>query len=260
MRVFRSFSAAAALSVLAASALPAQKLHVNDRWEQCAIVIDPSLTQAAFHQFVSELALVVYFRPLTSAKPMGARHIEFDLVNWGTRIDDADAAWNDTFSHPDSLHWLFDGDALRIPALMVRMGITSRIDVGAYFTKSIGANYGMYGGQVQYTFLDDVERNLAAAARVSAVRLFGPDDVSASVLGADLLVSKNVSFLAPYAGVSGYLSRGQERTSKVNLDNESVFGAQGMVGIAARIKAIRLGAEVSLAKVPGYSFKVGFGS
>lgn len=260
MKARALLSVAAVMSAAFASALPAQKLHTNDRWKQCAMVIDPSLTQAAWHQFVSEVGLVVYYRPLTSAKPLGRGNVEFDLVNWATRIDDADAAWNDTFSHPDSLHWLFEGDALKIPALMMRVGVTQRIDVGGYFTKSIGANYGMYGAEVQYAFLDDAEHNVTAAARVNAVQLFGPADLSAGVYGMDVVVSKDLKHIAPYAGISGFLSRGQEHSSKVNLANESVLGAQAMLGAAARIKGLRLGAEVNLARVPGYSFKVGFGS
>ena len=77
------------------------------------VTIDASLTQHAWHQFASEVGVVMYFRPMTSAKPLGRRNVEFALLNTGSRIDDADAAWNDTFSHPDSAHWLFEGDALK---------------------------------------------------------------------------------------------------------------------------------------------------
>lgn len=251
---------AASISAVAGSPLTGQVLHVNDRWDQCAIVIDPSLTQDAWHQFVSEVGLVSYFRPLASARPLGARQVEVAVLNWGTRIDDADDAWNDTFSHPDSTHWLFDGDALMIPGLMLRVGVTDRVDVGAYFTKSIGANYGFLGGQIQYNLLDDVERNLAAAGRVSVVRLFGPEDLSASVYGLDFLMSKDLSVFSPYAGVSGYLSRGREHTSKVDLEDENVFGVHGTVGVAVSISALRLGAEYNVGRVAGYSFKVAVGS
>ncbi len=246
---------------LSSAPLRAQRphLHVNDRWENCAIVVDPSLTQQAWHQFVSEVGPVTYLRPLDSARPLGAKHVELALLQWDTRIDDAAPAWNDTFSHPDSLHWLKDGAALPIPGLMLRVGVSDRVDVGAYLTKAIGANYGMIGGQVQYNLLDDRERNLAAAARVTGVKLVGPEDLSASVYGLDFLVSKDLWVLSPYAGVSGNLSRGQVHTSKVSLHNENVFGVAGMVGVAARISVLRLGAEYNLARVSGYSIKIGFG-
>jgi hypothetical protein len=81
-----------------------------------------------------------------------------------------------------------------------------------------------------------------------------------STYGLGFLVSKDFSRFSPYVGVSGYLARGRETTSKVDLDDESVLGAQAMVGVAVSISVLRLGAELNLAKVPGYSLKVAFGS
>jgi hypothetical protein len=256
----RIASAAVLIVSLAGSPITAQVLHVNDTWDDCAIVIDPSLTQEAWHQFVTEVGVVTHLRPLTSAKPLGARRFEVALLNASTRIDDADAAWNDTFSHPNPTHWLFNGDALAIPGLMARIGVSDRVDVGAYFTKNMNSNYGIFGGQVQYSLLNDVERNLAAATRVNAVRLFGPEDLSASVFGLDFVVSKDLWVLSPYVGVAGYLSRGTEHTSKVDLDAENVLGAQGTVGVAYSLSILRLGAEYTVGRVNAYAFKVAFGS
>lgn len=252
--------AIATLVALFAPPLSAQVLHVNDRWDDCAIVIDPSLTQEAWHQFVSEVGLVAHFRPLTSAKPLGPRNFELALLNWSTMIDDADPGWNDTFSHPDATHWLFDGNALLIPGLMLRMGITQRFDAGAYWTTAPNANYGLLGGQVQYSLLNDTENRLAASGRLSAVKLYGPEDLDVSIYGVDFVVSKDVSRFSPYAGVGGYWSRGHETTSKVDLEDESVVGVQGMVGLTVPVWLLRLGAEFNVSKVPGYSFKVALAS
>lgn len=248
------------VTALASAPTSAQVLHVNHRWEECAIVLDPSLTQEAWHQFVSELALVTYFRPMVSARPLGAKRIEFALVQSATRIDDADDAWNHTFSHPDSTHYLFEGDALPIPGVTLRVGVTDRLDVGAYFTKNTRSNYGIAGGQIQYNLVHDRQRNLAAAGRLTVTRLFGPADVSASVYGLDFLMSKDVSIFSPYAGVSGYVSRGQEHSSRVDLEDENVVGVQGTLGVAVSVWAVRLGVEYNVARVPGYAFKVAFGT
>jgi hypothetical protein len=242
------------------SPLSAQVLHTNDNWDECAFVIAPGLTQASWRQFVREAGLVTYFRPMASAKPLGRGSFEVALLQWGTRIDASDDAWNDTFSHPDSTHWLFEGDALMIPGLTLRAGITDRVDIGGYFTKAVGSNYGFFGGQVQYNVLHDVDRGLDVAGRLGFVRMYGPEDLSVSTYGADLLVSKDISRYSPYMTISSYLSRGRETTSKVDLEDESVAGLQGSVGMVARVWALRLGAEVNLAKVPGYSFKLGFAS
>lgn len=238
----------------------AQVLHVNDTWDNCAIVIDPALTQQAWHQFVTEAGLVTYFRPLSAAKPLGRGHFEVAALNWGTMIDDADPAWNDTFSHPNPTHWLFDGNALLIPGLMLRMGASQRFDLGVYWTTAPSSNYGMLGGQVQYAVLSEPDGPVSASGRVSGVKLYGPADMDVSTFGMDFIVSRDVSRFSPYAGVGGYWSRGRETTDKVDLQDESVVGLQGTVGVAARIWLLRLGTEFNLARVSGYSFKVAFGS
>jgi hypothetical protein len=236
---------------------PNVELHVNDRWDECSFVLDQSLTQEAWHQFTREAGLVTYFRPLSSAKPLGVKHFEVALLNWTTQIDETDSAWNDTFSHPDSTHYLADGD-LGFPGLMLRVGVTDKVDIGAYFTKTPPANYGFFGGQIQYNFLHDMERDVAAAVRFSYIRLFGPEDLNSSVVGLDVLASKDISRFSPYVGVSGYLARAQETTTKVDLEDENVLGLQGMVGTSVDIYVLKIAGEYNLADVPGYSFKIGY--
>ena len=159
--------------VAAQNAKPA--LHINPRWHECSFQLDPSLTQAAWHQFTQEAGLVAYFRPLASARPIGRGHLEVSALQWQTSIDASDAAWNDTFVHPDSAHWLFEGDGLQFPGLMVTAGVSARTDVGIYFTKSPGANYGFYGAQLQQNLVS-TSSGWDAAARTSFVNMYGPDD------------------------------------------------------------------------------------
>jgi hypothetical protein len=239
------------------------KLHINPKWKQCSFQLDPSLTQAAWHQFTEEAGLVTYFRPLTDANPMGTRRFELSLVQWQTGIDDTDAAWNDTFVHPDSTHWLFEGSGLKFPGLMLRAGLTNRIDVGAYATKSQGGNYGFYGGQVQYNLVHDVKRDWAASTRLSFVSMYGPKDLAFTVYGMDVVASKTYPVFAkwasvsPYAGVSTNLSTSHEKSSAVSLADEHVVGAQGMVGAVAQISMATLAVEYNVAKVQTLSIKVG---
>ena len=91
-------------------------LHINPRWKECSFQIDPSLTQAAWHQFTREAGLAIYFRSLADGRPLAKGKFEFSALQWRTNIDDAKPAWNDTFVHPDSTHWLFEGEGL-IPDL-----------------------------------------------------------------------------------------------------------------------------------------------
>jgi hypothetical protein len=243
---------------------PGIDLHINPRWRECSFQLDASLTQSAWRQFAGEAGVVTYFRPLTDAEPLGRGRFEVSLVQWETAINDSDAAWNDTFVHPDSTHWLFEGSRLAFPGLTVRAGIGERTDVGMYVTKSPGANYGFYGGQVQRTIAGI--GGWAAAARMSFVAMYGPEDLGFSVYGADVLASRRFAILsgrasiAPYAVASASLSRAQEKSDVVDLDDENVFGGHGTVGAVAQFSVAKVALEYSVARVNSMSIKIGFGS
>jgi hypothetical protein len=239
-------------------------LHVNPRWEECSFQLDPALTQTAWRQFAREAGLVVYFRSLTDARPLGKGKFEVSALQWKTGIDDSDPAWNDTFVHPDADHWLFEGSGLEFPGLTVRAGISEKTDVGVYFTRNPGANYGFYGAQVQRNVINNAARGLAASARMSFVSMYGPDDLTFTVVGAEFVGSwqKNITgwlSVSPYAGVSTYMSSAHERSSVVSLDDERVLGAQALVGASMQLSYARIAMEYSIADVPSVSLKVGFG-
>jgi hypothetical protein len=238
-------------------------LHVNPRWSQCSFQLDPALTQDAWREFTEEAGLVAYFRPLRDATTVGVGHVEVSIVQWGSRIDDTKSAWNDTFVHPDSTHWLKEGGRLPIPGLTLRTGITDRVDVGAFWTKSFGANYGFWGAQMQYRFLQDEEKDWAASSRLTFVSLYGPDDLGLFVYGIDFLVSRrfrldsDVLAVSPYAGFSGYSSNSHETSAVVDLRDEHVYNTQAMVGAVVHFYAVRLAAEYNVAKIQTLSVKVG---
>jgi hypothetical protein len=238
-------------------------LHVDSKWDECSFQLDPSLTQKEWHQFASEAANVVYFRPLTDAKPMGVGKFELSVLQWNTKIDENDGAWNNTFVHPDSSHWLIDGPELPFPGLTLRAGITSKIDAGIYWSERPGANYGVWAAQVQYNFLNDTSRNISASTRFNFSSLYGPDDLDVDVYGIDFIASKEFGLystwlaVTPYASVSPFLSHAHEKTEAVSLKDENVFGMQGAVGAVAKIKFVRLGVEYNMSRVNTLSYKLG---
>lgn len=263
------------LLALAAIAVPATasaqlaghdvQLHVDTRWKECSFKLDPSLTQKAWHQFAGEAGVVTYFRPLKGAEPMGRGNMELSLMQWQTGIDDTDAAWNDTFVHPDTNHWLFEGEGLGFPGLTLRAGVSDRTDVGIYFTKNPGANYGFYGAQVQQSLVHTPDGKWSAAARASFVSMYGPSDLDFTVYGLDLIAGTRRALLgshvvvSQYAGVSTSLSRAHEKSNVVDLNDENVLGAQGVVGAEVQVGMARLGIEYGVARVQSISFKVGVG-
>jgi hypothetical protein len=249
----------------AAQATNHPKLHVNPRWEECSFQLDPSLTQAAWHQFTSEAGLVAYFRPLADARPMGRGNFDVSMVQWQTNIDDSAPAWNDTFVHPDSAHWLLEhGKGLKFPGLMVRAGVSAKTDVALYVTKNPGANYGFYGGQLQQSLGGSAMGNWNASARVSFMSMYGPEDLNFSVYGADFVASRRLTVtrwisVSPYAGVSTYLASSHEKSAVVHLNDEHVLGGLAMLGAEMRVSKARFAAEYGVSRVNSFSLKLAVG-
>jgi hypothetical protein len=141
--------------------------------------------------------------------------------------------------------------------------VTAKTDVAAYATKSPGANYGFYGAQVQRAFLGG-SSPWGAAARMSFVSMYGPEDLDFGVYGIDVVASRTVTLsrrisLSPYAGLSHYLARSHEKTAAVDLKDEVVPGSQGSFGVTLNLAAARLGAEYNVAAVRSFSLKMGVG-
>ena len=238
-------------------------LHINPRWRECSFQLDPGLTQAEWREFTKEAGMVIYFRPLTDAKPMGAGHFEISVLQWNTGIDEGKDAWNDTFVHPDSTHWLVGGPSLPIPGLTARVGVTDKLDVGVYWTKSIGANYGFYGAQAQYNLHRNDVRKWSTSVRGSFVSIYGPEDVNFTAYGADVITSKDLVLhkkwmtLSPYIIVSTNLTTSHEKSALVDLKNEQRAGLQGAVGVVAKVAKARIAFEYNLANVNTMSMKIG---
>ena len=96
-----------------------------------------------------------------------------------------------------------------------------------------------YGASVQHSVASDPTSKWNGSTRASFVKMYGPEDMDFSVYGVDFLASRAVTLsrwatLSPYAGVSGYLARADERTAAVSLANENVLGARASVGAELR--------------------------
>ena len=254
----------AAITTTATAQTTPPKLHINPRWHECSFQLDASLTQSAWHQFTEEAGLVTYFRPLSDARPMGRGKFEISLLQWKTGIEDADAAWNDTFVHPDSVHYLFEGSGLEFPGLSARAGLGEKTDLGLYVTKNPNANYGFYGAQLQRALLGGTSSNWAIAVRGSFMSLYGPEDLDFSAIGADVLASRTIRLnrwasVSPYAGLSSYIARSHEKSTVVALKDEVVPGSASTLGVVLGMRGVKLGAEYSTAAVNSVSMKIGFG-
>ncbi len=223
----------------------------------CSMVIDPSLTQAQWHTFIKQVGAVSSFKSLASAKTLGTMNFRVGFDYAKTPVDQHNPAWINTFTHPDADCPL--GDAVEYPTLRASMGVSDRMDIGGYWTVAPGANYGMVGGELKYAFLQETAKTPAAAVRASATLLTGVPDFNLSIYSIDVLASKDIAMLTPYAGIRTSLVVGTETTSKVDLNRESLVLVQGFAGIAYSFWKVNLAAEYNISSVNTFAFAIGFG-
>ena len=231
-------------------------LYTDSSLDECEIHLSSSLTQDQFHKFSREIGLILSFKSLSSAEPMGKGKwdIGFDFAY--TPIDDSDPSWNNTFTHPHDEHYL--GDAISFPFVHARVGVTDRMDVGAYFTTNPSSNFAFLGLETKYAFMKERGRRPAGAVRATYATLLRVDDVQLNTFGMDFTFSKKWGRFTPYAGIFGNYTIVQEKAVAVDLEPERVWASSTMVGTEFRLGFLNLAAEYSFADVSTFSFKTGF--
>lgn len=232
---------------------PDVELNVNSELNTCDIELSPNLTQEEWKVFNRQFGDVIYFNPMTSARPLGTKNFDITLDFKITSIDQTSGAWNNTFHHPDSIHWL--GDVLVVPALHARMGVSEKVDVGVYFTHS--GLYGFIGGEVKYALLNDTDKGWAVSVRGSIIKELSVEDFNFTNYGVDVSASKTFGLFTPYVGVAGTLSHAKEVTEKVNLSNENVLDARLIAGAEFKWKIVNLGVEVDVSELTTLVIKMG---
>ena len=230
--------------------------HIDPRVKTCSMVVDPSLTPAEWKTFVQQVGPISAFKSLASAEPLGAMNFGVGIDMGRTPVDQHSLAWINTFTHPDADCPL--GDAISFPVIRARVGVTDKMDVGAYWTTAPGANYGMAGGEIRYQISSESENLPAAMVRGSATFLTGVPDFDLGIYSAEVLASKKVAMFTPYVGLRGGLVSGALTTSQVNLSDERVFFAQGYAGVTTSLWIVNVAAEYNISYVNTFAFTLGF--
>ncbi len=236
---------------------PDVNLHVNSDLTICGFQFHSDLTQEEYKRFTKEVGHIIYFKPMTSAKPLGKMKFSIALQNDMTSIDQTSGAWNNTFHHPDSTHWL--GDQISLPAIYAQIGITDNIDFGIWYSNSaiLGGDYSFIAYHLKYAFYNDTETGWAAATRISFAHDVNIKDVNISNFGVDVLVSKTFGGFTPYAGIAGTRSHTKEFSDQVDLHDETIINGRVLIGAEYRWKFINLGVEADFSHMTTFAYKIG---
>lgn len=262
MKTVKFVCIAVAFAAVAVTTSNAQATGSDVYWridpsvKSCSMIIDPSLTQVQWKTFVKQVGAITSFKSLASAEPLGAMKFSVGLDRSSSPVNQHDPAWINTFVHPDADCPL--GDAISLPALRARMGVSDNMDIGAYWTAAPNANYGIVGGEIKYRVSQESEQFPSIAVRGSVIILTGVSDFDFNLYSLEGMASKNIAMFAPYVGVRGNLAIGTETTPKVNLDKESVLIPQAYAGLSYSVWMINLAAEYNVADVNTFAMLLAF--
>jgi hypothetical protein len=148
---------------------------------------------------------------------------------------------------------------LVIPKLHVHKGLFGGLDIGAFIAGTSDISATLMGADLRYTFVDDGIATPAFGMRISGSRSSGLGSLSVNTAAVDLLVSKKLTLLTPYAGAGSV--RIQSSASGTALNSERinqgrVFGGLNMnlVAVNLAIEAEKMGSNVSLSAKLGWRF------
>ncbi|MCC7032864.1 MAG: hypothetical protein IT179_08550 [Acidobacteria bacterium] len=239
-----------------AGAHPMPDLHVSGDHSSCFFDLHPELTPSEFDVFAREIGSILRVRHLGELDTLGRGRLDLSLQFTSSPIDDAKGAWNNTMSHPAADHDL--GDAIVMPRIVGRVGVSDRVDLGISGALNPHANYAVAGVDTRIVLMrQGPSRPVTIAIRPSVSSLFGPAEVWAANASLDIAVGRRVGAFTPYVGVATSMSLAVERSDDVALDPAAVSGSAALAGVTVRWRRLAVSAEVERSAVTTYGVRVG---
>lgn len=235
---------------------PAPILHVHTDYRSCYFDLHPELTKAEFREFAGELGSILRFRQLGDSATLGKGKVDVSVQYTSSSIDDTKGAWNNTMSHPTADHYL--GRSIAFPRLVARVGVSDRVDIGAWGGLNPQANYGLVGLDSKIVLMrQGPSRPVSLSIRPSVASLVGPAEVWAGSVSLDVSVSRAFGAFSPYVGVATTGAVAVERSNDVDFDPLLAEDAVSYAGLTYSWRGILLSAEVEKGALVSYGFRIG---
>ena len=230
-------------------------LHVGNEYGDCYVKFAPELTQSSFRSFAREFGSTAAYKQMSGPVPLGRRGVELGLGWISFTVDQYADKWNDTFAHPDAYHEL--GSDLSFPKFRLAVGVTDRMDIGAFWTRNPNANYGWLGFDLLYGLLRQDEKTpLSLAVRGAYTKTLYVEDMDMHVLTADVTAGRTWRVLTPYLGAGTDLVYAREKSDAVNLNDETQLVPRAFGGIELRYWHLGVGAEAEVGALNRLEFQV----
>jgi hypothetical protein len=231
-------------------------LHVDPSLSECEVHFAPGLTQEAYRRFVREFGTVSAFKQGAPPATLGRGRVALDVEQIYFSVDEASAAWNDTFTHPSADHWLNSSKAF--PKLRLRVGASDDVEVGAFFTKSLESNFGWLGVETKWAVLRQrADAPVTLALRAAYTKTLYVSDMNMHALTTDVSVGRTFwSVLTPYLGVGADAVVAKETSPVVSLKTEALVVPHATAGLEVSFWRVAVGAEAQVSALTSYQVQV----
>ena len=210
------------------------------------------ITQGDFKEFVKELGTAVLFNPMSPAEPLGIFGFDVSVETVITDISEGENYWKKLVDDNDPFSYL------PAPRLHVQKGLPFNIDVGAMYVTVPGSNIKLWGLEAKYAILEGTTLTPALSVRGSYSQLQGVDEIELSTQSLDVLVSKGILMLTPYAGASIIRIQGSENSNLVDLEQENEIGYRALAGVQfSPLPLFVINGEVSIGETTQIGLKLG---
>ena len=231
-------------------------LHVGTEYRSSYFDLHPELTKEEFKDFAAEAGSILRFRQLGDSTTLGKGKFDLSVQYTSASIDETKGAWNNTMTHTSATSYL--GGSIAFPRLVARVGVSDRVDIGAWGGFDPRANYGMAGVDTKVVLLrQDQGRPVSVAIRPSIASLFGPAEVWAATASIDISVSRSMGAFSPYIGLATTGSVAGERSKDVSFKPVTTSASVGYAGVTYDLRGILLSAEVEKGTLVSYGFRIG---
>ena len=231
-------------------------VHVGSQYRSAYFDLHPELTKKEFKDFAGEAGSILRFRQLGDAKTLGKGKVDVSVQYTSASIDDTKGAWNNTMTHPSATSDL--GGSIAFPRVVARVGVSDRVDLGAWGSFDPRANYGMAGVETKVALLrQDQGRPVTVSIRPSVASLFGPAEVWAATASIDFSVGRTMGAFSPYVGVATTGSVAGERSKDVSFKPVTTSASVAYAGLTYDLRGILFSAEIEKGTLVSYGFRIG---
>jgi hypothetical protein len=209
-----------------------------------------SLTQDEFHDLSRDVGAAFAYKGVAPGTALGILGFDIGLELTETKME---------HSSLFALAGAGGQSQLVVPKLHLHKGLFAGFDIGAFVATAPDVSATLAGADVRYTFVDDGVARPAVGVRLSGSRASGMGNFKVTTGAVDLLISKKLTLVTPYAG-AGVVRIASEASGtglhSERIDQGRVFGGLNLnlVAVNMAVEVEKLGENVSLSAKIGWRF------